>query len=349
MSFTINDIAARAGVSKATVSRVLSGSPKVNAQTRARIQRLIEALGYEPSYLARSLSTKRTNTVGVIIDELPNVFFMEIAAAVEAVLREEGYTMMLSSSNWDEKRELGIVRNMIRNRVAGVILAPVSVSSQAVLYLRKQDAPFVLLNCHSDDPEIPSVSADNHAGGRIAADFLFSEGFDQIVLVTGFEHQSLADRVNGFLQRCEELAGARAGTTIQRYRGVRTWREGYSAASDLLARNRILEMSTCLFVTNDNVAMGVLAGLIDLGIRVPQQVSVMGYDDIRYASRYEVPLTTIRQPEEAMGRIAARELLGSVREPGRERRSYLLPVELKRRDSVLSRNPSDSPQQEEAP
>lgn len=334
MNVTINDIASIAGVSKATVSRVLSGSPEVSTKTRARVERLIRDVGYEPSYLARGLSRRRTNMIGVVVDELANEFFMQIAAAVEHVIRAEGYTMMLSTSNWAAEQELDIVREMIRHRPAAVILAPVSVDSPAIDALKRHEIPFVLLNCRSDDPEVRSVSADSKAGGMLAARFIGSRAFEQIVLVTGFEHQTLQDRVEGFLDGLETFAGAEVARSVARVPGVCTWEDGYRAASELVARHRLLDADSCVFVTNDNVAIGLIEGLIDLGIDVPGQVSVMGYDDIRYAQRYRVPLTTIRQPEEAMGTIAAQELVSRIGEPDREPNSYLLPVKLVVRESV---------------
>ena len=327
----INDIAALAGVSKATVSRVLANSPNVRASTRNRIQKIISENDFEPSYLARSLSRKKTFSVGVVVEEMVNPFFGSIISMIENVLNEKHYTMSLSSSNWVKEKELAAVKNMIRNSVDGLIVSPIALNSETVSILVKSSIPVLLLNSYTEESGFTCVSSDNFQGGALAAQHILSlpaSEREQIIAVTGFKHQTLTERMNGF-NSCMN--------PIEIYEEINTYEDGLDLVPTLLSRNQINKRKTCIFITNDNVAMGVEEGLLRDNIAIPETVRLIGYDNIEFSGRCRVPLTTIEQSPGEMGRIAGMEILEMIDNPGKKVQKYRLPTRLIIRESSPSR------------
>ena len=330
---TMNDIARRARVSVATVSRVLAGSPKVRDETRQRVLGIVRAEQYEPSQIARSLSTRKTHTVGVVIDDIANPFFMELAKGVETVVREKGYTMLLTSSDWDEEREGELLRTLVRNRVDGALIAAVSPDSGSTPLLRRAGIPFVLMNCWSPDDSVSYVAGDSVAGGRLAAECLLQTKVRQFLCLVGVPHQSSEERAKGF---AAAIHAAGRGEALRVHRDVRTFEDGYRIVRRLLALHRIDSIETGIFTSNDFVAMGVVDALLDHRIRVPEQVSVIGYDNIGFAERYRVPLTTVDQPKQTMGELAAAELIRSIEEHDYRGKKLMLKPRLVVRETCRS-------------
>lgn len=324
---TINDIAREAGVSKATVSRVLSRPELVNERTRNSILAIMEKHSYIPNQLARGLAGTLTRTIGVVVDELSNYFYIEIAEGVDSVINAKDYSMQLSSSRWIQQREEDIVRSLISSRVDGILLAPVVSSSKSLDILKKSGIPFVVVNCIPDDEDIAYVSCDNIAGGRLAAEYVNRHMRDQTIVITGFDHQSLDHRLEGFTSTFHETKN------MKRYENIRTFKDGYDLTPVLITRNKIDIVPTTLFVTNDNVAIGVINGLLERGIPVPEQVSVIGYDNIKLSSFCQIPLTTVSQSIRDMGRIAAFELLELISNKHRPLPKHLIAPQLIERKS----------------
>ncbi len=327
---TMNDIARIANVSVATVSRVLANAPNVRAETRDRVLQAVASNHYEPSHIARSLSTRKTHTLGVVIDDMANPFFMELAKGVESVLREGGYTMLLTSSNWDVNEERELVRTLVRNRVDGVLIAAVDPESDAVTFLREAGVPFVLVNCCSESDEISYIAGDSYAGGRLAGECLLRTPVEQCLCLIGVPHQSTEERTQGFI---DAITAHGKAQDLEVYHDVHTFEDGYNIAARIIALHRVHTVETGIFASNDFVAMGVVDGLLDHGLRVPQQVSVIGYDNIEFAKRYRVPLTTINQPKKTMGELAAAELIRLVEDREYRGRRLLLSPRLVIRQS----------------
>jgi LacI family transcriptional regulator len=272
---TISDIASEAGVSKATVSRVLSDSPKIKFESKEKILKIMEKYSYVPNHMAQSLAGSPRMTIGIIIDELANFFFIEVADEIDQVISHSGYTMQILSSRWEEENELKLVRQLISSRVDGIILAPVSEDSRSIALLKSSDIPFMLINVIPMQKKIAYVSSDNHQGGKLAAEFFNKMNRPSQILITGFPHQSITNRIQGFresLNRAEELL---------HYENISTYEQGYEIASVLVIKNRLDQIKTALFITNDNVAIGIITRLLEIGISVPDQVSVVGFDDIK--------------------------------------------------------------------
>ena len=305
---TIDDIAKEAGVSKATVSRVMSKPHLVNEKTREKILSVINKYSYTPNMLAQGLAGMPTKIIGVVIDELANDFYIEITDGIDSIISTENYSIQLMNSRWIPERELQGIRSMIINRVDGILIAPSSTKIEAVEMLKKSGIPFMLINITSDDPNISYVCCDNRKGGRIAAEYVNSLNREQVIVIPVSGHQTVQERVEGFLERVHTKK-----MKIIKYSPLKTYDDGYKLAPVLVERDSIQTKKTAIFVSNDYVAMGIIARLLEMKVSVPRQVSVIGYDDIRIASQCKIPLTTVSQSIFDMGRIAALDLMNMIK------------------------------------
>jgi len=193
---------------------------------------------------------------------------------------------------------------MVKNKVDGILIAPGAPDSETVKFLKKSGVPFVLMNCQSDDPEISYVYCDNYRGGTLMAEYFNSLSQDQIIIISVVDHQSVRDRIKGFTDHLNTTA-----EKIVRYTDAKTYKDGYALAPLIVEQNSIKTKKTSLFVTNDYVAIGVLTRLMEMGIPVPGQAAVAGFDDIRISSFCRIPLTTVSQSVIEMGSTAATALL----------------------------------------
>jgi len=298
----IADVAKLSGASKATVSRVLTGNANVRPETKDRILAVINEYGYVPNRFAQALAGNSTKMIGIVISELANFFFTEVAQGIDSVLSPQGYFMLMSFTDWNEKKELEAVSSLIKNNVDGVILSASSPASPAIALLLESGIPFVVVNCIPSDSSVPFVTGDNYMGGKLVADFVQKGSYGQIAIVTGFDDQPMKLRYQGFTENykgeCEYL----------HFNNVPTLEEGYAFGERILQ----LRKPILVFVTNDNVAIGLENSLAER-VRIPQDVAIIGYDDIKTARYCKVPLTTIAQNIFAMGENAAELLLHIIR------------------------------------
>ena len=299
----------------ATVSRALSGSSKVRSDTRERIVELARLHAFEPNSAARSLTSKSSGLVGVLIDDIANPFFVQVVKGIEAELAGSGLSLIVASSGWDAEREFELARGFVRNRVDGVIVAPTSGDSPALDLIRKKGLPLVLVNFRGG-PGDCWVCGDNRAGGRLAAEHLLARGFDRLLCLVGHPHQTASDRLDGF--RAAVGDSGRSDVALAVEEGIRDFQEGHSAGAALVVRHRLDKGRTGVFAFNDSVASGFLKAMIELGIAVPGNVGLVGFDDIALTDMLIRPLTTIFQPKEEMGRAAASILLRISGTGGRE-------------------------------
>lgn len=306
---TINDIAKIAGVSKATVSRTLSNPELVKESTRNRIMEVVKSNGFVPNTLAQGLAGGSTETIGVIVDELFNDFYIELVEGVDNIISGYGYSLQLSSSHWDEDREYKAVCSMISRRMDGIVLAPLYPDSRAIKVLKDSGIPFVVVNCTPDDTSIPYVTFDNFSGAKLVAEHINEidpEEESQLILITGFSHQTVDDRISGFMSALKN-----PGRVIH-YEKVRTLEDGKDFARVLISRNNLKTQKTILFITNDNVALGILSSLISLGVDVPGTVQIIGFDDIKNSSIAKVALSTVSQSIVDIGKLAAMDLVDMI-------------------------------------
>lgn len=307
MPVSIKDIARIAGVSHSTVSRALRNSPLIPAQTALRIQKIAKEAGYTASAVARGLVTRRTNAVGVVVTSIADPFNGEIVAGIEDVANEVGYSVILATSQGDRDREMSVVRSFRERRVDGILVASSRVGALYIPLLDELEIPVVLINNQHPSRFVNSVSIDNRDGGWQATRHLIELGHTAIAYV-GDESglQSDIDRYNGYkkaltgsgLQVCKELV----------VRGNGKPDGAFSAAMRLFEGNK---RPSAIFCYNDMSALGVLEAAAKRRVSVPNELSLVGFDDIFFAESLQPPLTTIHQPKREIGR-SAMELLAAL-------------------------------------
>jgi LacI family transcriptional regulator len=303
---TIKDVARQAGVSIATVSRAYNGSPRVSEPTARRVLEVAERLDYWPNSAARSLSTRRTHVIGVLLPDLYGEFFSEVIRGVDHAARREGYQILVSCSHADRGELIASVRSM-RGRVDGLIaMAPNRESASAVREIAEY-APFVLLNTPVEIGGCKTISIANFEGAYAMVRHLLALGHRRIATVCG---------PSGNIDAHERLRGYRLALRSGRidpreeleFSGDFTEASGYAAAERLLELRR---RPTAVFAANDYMAIGLISALRVAGVRVPEDVAVGGFDDIAMARFVSPPLTTVHVDAYALGQRAVQHCLAS--------------------------------------
>jgi len=314
---TIRDVAAIAQVSTSTVSHVINDTRYVSPATRERVLNAMAKLNYRPNRLARSLRSSRTLTLGVLLPNSANPFFAELLLGVEAACFDLGYNIILGNANDNPERELSYLEVLLSRKVDGILLISTGAFKESVALLAAHDVPVVIVDRATNLPSVDEIFTENKQGGLIATNYLLNLGHRRIGCITGPSFLTpSAERVAGYYE-----AMSAAGVTVDaRWIVIGDFQHetGYSGCQQLL---RLPEPPTAIFACNDLMAVGALCAIHEAGLRVPDDISVIGYDDIPLAS-YTVPrLTTIAQPTRQLGRLAAERLIA------RLQKKQVLPVQ----------------------
>ncbi len=299
----LKDVARRAGVSVATVSRVLTNSPLVNAETRARVQQAMDALEYRPNRVARRLrgDAGQAGLLGLVVPDIQNPFFAEVARGVEEVAQARGYMVFLGNSDEDEAVERRYLELMRAERVDGIILPASSDNAAAVTELARGGLPVVCVDRRLPRAALDTVIADNVEGAYAAVRHLLAVGHRRIGFGGGRPQLSTTrERREGYGRALAE-AGLAADEALVRAADSRE-AGGREAARALLA---LPHPPTALFVGNNLMTLGALEAVHGMGLRVPDDVAVVGYDDMPWALAFNPPLTAVRQPGQE-GAVRAR-------------------------------------------
>lgn len=305
MAVGIRDVAQRAGVSVGTVSNALNHPEKVSPAALGRIQHAIAELGYVRNDAARMLRGGHSQTIGLVVLDVRNPFFTDLARGAEDEAVRHGMSVILGNSAEDSAREAGYLDLFEEQRVRGVLISPYGRIDERLQLLRQRGIPAVLVDRASSDRRFSSVSVDDVAGGRLAAAHLLEGGRRRIAFVGGpVGIRQVADRVAG----AREAVGSVADAALEVVpTSALTVLEGRRAGRELLAAPRLPDG---VVAANDLVALGVLEALVLEGsVRVPDDVALVGYDDIDFANAAMVPLSSVRQPTELIGRTAVGILL----------------------------------------
>jgi DNA-binding LacI/PurR family transcriptional regulator len=328
---TIRDVASHAGVSHQTVSRVINGNPNVAVLTREKVLATITELGYVPSPMARGLISNRTHSIGIVADDISDQFFARVVAGAEREARARGFYLMIGSVE-PEDDERGYLRLMLERRVEGLLLARPSVPLQLSDLAPVMQAGVPIVSVGSSRVPGIAVDVDNRQGGYDATKHLIEHGHREIATIVGpADWPSSAARLEGYRNALEE-AGIRYEPSLVEQAGNWGLESGLAAAERLRERGASF---TALFAHSDLTALGAIRQLRLSGRSIPQDVSVVGYDDLPVAAYIDPPLTTVHQPMEEVGALAAGLLLDQlVGGAGAVEEERLLPAELISRQSV---------------
>jgi LacI family transcriptional regulator len=312
-------VARAAGVSQSTVSRALRGDPRVREETRRRVDEAAQRLGYVPNSLASSLASRSTRTVAVIVSDLTNPFFPSLLTPVYDELQLMGYRVVLLTERTDIPTGQESLQRLLDRSIDGVLVTTATLGSRVTGELQRRGLPMVLLNRYIDGLDVDRVISDNHGGALAGGRHLLELGHRRVAVVRGSANTSTSrDRHAGLTEALAE-AGITLDPTLVR-EGTFSHQSGYQHTRDLL---RLPDPPTAIVCGNDVVAFGALDAALSLGVRVPDDVSILGFDDIPMAAWEVFQLTTLRQPIGDMARAAVRMLAERIEHtadigPGRE-------------------------------
>jgi LacI family transcriptional regulator len=347
VTYSIRDVASEAGVSVGTVSNVLNRPDAVAPATRARVEEAIAALGFVRNESARQLRAGRSRTLGLVVLDVANPFFTDVARGVEEAVAAEGLAVILCDTAERADRERRYLDLLEEQRVQGILITPVEGVGTRLRQLRQRGISVVLVDRWASTRSFCSVSVDDVYGGELAATHLLGQGHQRIAFVGGpFKFKQVADRYDGVRR-----AFTSAGVGVSGLTKVET--AALNFASGRAAGAQIAELPagrrpTAAFCANDMLALGVLQEMTRRQLRVPQDLAIVGYDDIEFAAAAAVPLSSVRQPRDELGRAAAELLIEETSgDPRHSHRQLVFEPELvvraasdyKRPREDLGRNP----------
>ncbi len=303
MKFNIKDVAKKANVSISTVSRVINQSKPVQSKTKERVLMAIEELGYKPNAIARSLKVKHTQSIGIMVPDIANQFYPEVVRGIEDVANMYEYTIFLCNTDLDDDKELKYFSGMEEKQVDGLIFMGNILTDRLAREMKKADMPVVLIG--SDHPDLPSVTIDNTLAARKAVEYLLDKGHRGVAVITGKMKDPMMGRarLKGYREALEK-AGINWKSEWVVEGGYR-FKSGYEGARQLMM---LEERPTAIFVASDEMAIGAMRAILEKGLQIPQDIAVVGFDNIDMSGKVYPSLTTMGQPMYEMGAIGMRLL-----------------------------------------
>ncbi|WP_152658336.1 LacI family DNA-binding transcriptional regulator [Oceanobacillus sp. CFH 90083] len=333
MTYTIKDVAKRANVSKATVSRILNNQGGYSEKTKKKVLDVIQELEYNPNGVARGLTNKRTNTIGVLVPNLTSSLVTDVLNGIESVAHEKGISVIVCHTEYHGIKTLKYLRLLHEKRVDGLIIASTNLEKEYYEYILKMDVPAVLLSTYSEFP-IPYVTADDYNAAYMATEFLIQKGHKNIGMVSGNKEEWLADK---YLPRVEGFKRALSDYKISFGENNITY-GNFSIEDGLVGlENLVREIPdlTAIFTESDEIGMGVLSGAYKLGINIPEDISVIGMDNINLCQFLCPPLSSVSLSHSKMAEKATSILLGKIYS-GLAMDNYILEHYVVERQSVRS-------------
>lgn len=317
---TILDVAAKCGMSKSLVSLALSGSPKVSDDSKKKILKAAKELGYRPNAAARSLAARRSKTLGVLILDLHNPVSAEIVDAVQAEVRQYGYSSLLVTGGDDPVLEKAEIDTLLQFQIEGLILISHRLTADALKAIATEVPTVTVTREDIEVARMDSVCNDDVAGAQLAVDHLVGLGHSRIVCLSGGDNPVSISRAEGYQAAMKRHGLAGIANVVS---GGLTDTAGYSAA------RKALELSpTALVVANDIAAVGAIAAIEESGLRVPEDISVVGYDGIRLGGLRSVNLTSVAQPLAELGKLAAKSIIERIEKPNSQSKRIRVASEL---------------------
>lgn len=329
---TIVEVAEKAGVSLGTVSRVMNNDVHVAPDTRERVTTVMREMGYVANRQARGLKGSRTNVIGVLVPDLGTGYIGEILHGIDAELALHQLDLMLFTTHRAAVKEANYVANMVQGMVDGLLVILPRNPADYTGTLTSRNFPFVLIDHQGTGNPCPAVGATNWQGAYNATEYLIKQGHTRIGFITGSMDLGAAlDRLEGYKSALQVHHIPEDSQLI--YEGTFFQPDGYAGGSALLD---LKDPPTAIFACNDVMAMGAMDAIRERALRIPEDVSIVGFDDIPQSAMVRPALTTVRQPLEQMGRLATQMLIDQLKNPEKEIGRIELPTELIVRDSTLS-------------
>ncbi len=329
---TIVNVAAEAGVSFGTVSRVINNDVHVKKETRQRVLETMQRLGFVANRQARSLAGGKSNTIGVLVPDLGTSYIGEIIRGIDAELSLSNLDLILYTTHRTASKESSYVANLATGMVDGLLLVLPRSPADFIGNLTQRNFPFVLIDHQGAGRDCPAVGATNWQGAYNATEYLIKSGHKRIGFITGsMDLGCSVDRLDGYRSALRTYHIPEPHELV--YEGDFFQLDGYAGASSLLD---LPDPPSAIFASNDVMAMGVMDAVRTRGLRVPQDVSIIGFDDIPQASLMHPALTTVNQPLEKMGRVATQMLLNMLKNPEKPADRIELPTQLVVRDSCTN-------------
>jgi LacI family transcriptional regulator len=328
---TIKDVAKYANVSIATVSRIVNGLPGYTEDTKKKVQEAIEALGYQPNAIARGLINKRTQTIGVLFPEVSGMLSSEVLEGVENAAHDGGFSVIVCNTTSSGKRTVKYLRLLQEKRVDGIIFASENVKEEYYKIFQEMQVPVVLVSTASQF-DLPFVRVDDYEGAFRATEYLIQKGHKQIGMIGGSFDDPIAGvpRMKGFQNALEKHGLDFTDQHMTSNEGYR-FQNGKESLPLLLDK---LPRMTAVFAASDEMAIGAMAAAHQLGIRVPEELSIIGYDNLKIAEMCYPALTTVSQPLKEMGQSAGEILVKLIKGKEKEAESRYMPFTIVERQSV---------------
>lgn len=335
MSATIKDVAKLAGVSISTVSRVINDSKPVSSEVKKKVLEVIDELGYKPNEVARTLVTKKSHLIGVVVTDIGNSYVAEMLRGIEEVGKMYNYDILLCSSYGDLEAELKFIQLLKGKQVEGIILLSEIVNEDVIDKLDELKFPFIYLNRYFYIEDFPTVSIDDYEASYEMTNYLINLGHKNIAYVTVNEEEfSLENfKIAGYKKAMEEFGRTKE---ILCYASGYSIDDGYDIGKDVLELKNKFGI-TAVFCSHDEHAIGLMNYFYDNDIRVPADISVAGYGDIKIASIYRPRLTTIKEPHYDIGAVAIRKIIKELKEEDLEETLTKLPFQIVKRESCAKK------------
>ncbi|WP_420642428.1 LacI family DNA-binding transcriptional regulator [Candidatus Leptofilum sp.] len=327
---TIEDVAALAGVSRQTVSRAINNKGEISKATKEKVMAAVAELGYQPNRLAQGMVTQRTRTVGLVVPDITNLFFPEVARGVQDEGRLHDYNVLLCNTDDEPEEEIKTMYSLAAQRVDGIISMGSKAPEEQLMRFANTFRPIVLINRLFEHDHVSVINVDNFKGAQLAVNHLLNQGHRQIgMLVNQDFTRSQVRRVQGYQQALAEFDLPQNESYI--VDGAPTLQGGYAALKQLLSQSPEV---TAVFTYNDLMALGAIRAAHDLDKKVPDDVAIMGFDDIGMAAMFTPSLSTVRVDKYAIGQIAMRRLLEMLDNPNEPVQTINIDIDLVIREST---------------
>lgn len=331
---TIKDVAKKAGVSISTVSRVINNSKPVTDEIKRKVLEVIEETGYVPNPLARSLVTKKSQLIGVVVPEVSDSFVNEILNGIEEIARMYNYDILLSNTYSDKNEEMRSINLLRAKQIEGMVMISWNLEKEQIDFIENCGIPTTYISKTARDYDVPTVSVNNEKATYDMTKHLISQGHKKIafIMTSADDTRLEKERLDGYKSALEE-SGLTFDENLVRYGGV-DYNSGYESAKEMLEKGIVPD---AIFVTGDEAAVGAMNAAFDKGFDVPNDISVAGFNDVKIAKMYRPKLTTVHQPLYDMGAVAIRMVIKMINGEEIEEKKVELPHRIEERESVIKK------------